>query len=254
MKKKTIPANSMSSWRSPAVALMPGGAICLQGHSAIGPAENAVKIPADQLDALVAPIALFPDHCWPRRWRLRLIRWSSFSLSNGSTKTLRSQRTRKTNRDDEKQPWDPSIQAMAPLSDLVKRLADDIQWTTDLGNAFLAQQTDVMDAIQRMRAKAKEKGALASNEQQVVENKTVEGKQVIVIEQANPEVVYVPSYNPAYVRGAGLPLSGYLVSAIDRSCLGAARFRSASAWRSAPHGAAGLGLGWAGAAATSTST
>jgi len=65
-----------------------------------------------------------------------------------------------------KQPWDPSIQAMAALPDVVKRLADDIQWTTDLGNAFLVQQSDVMDAVQRMRQKAQDKGNLKSTEQQ----------------------------------------------------------------------------------------
>src|SRR5438876_6152164 len=63
-----------------------------------------------------------------------------------------------------KQNWDPSVQAMAALPDVVKRLADDIQWTTDLGNAVLAQQSDVMDAVQRMRAKAKDTGNLKSNE------------------------------------------------------------------------------------------
>jgi len=63
----------------------------------------------------------------------------------------------------QKQPWDPSIQAMTALPDVVKRLADDIQWTADLGNAFLSQQSDVMDAVQRMRKKAEDKGALKSN-------------------------------------------------------------------------------------------
>ena len=101
-----------------------------------------------------------------------------------------------------KQPWDPSIQAMAAAARLVKRLSDDIQWTTDLGNAFLAQQKDVMDAVQRMRARRKGTGALKSNQQQVVETKVIESKEVIVIEQANPEVVYVPSYNPTVVYGA----------------------------------------------------
>ena len=57
-----------------------------------------------------------------------------------------------------KQPWDPSIQSMASLPDVVKWLAEDVQWTSDLGNAFLSQQKDVMDAVQRMRAKAQEKG------------------------------------------------------------------------------------------------
>ena len=101
-----------------------------------------------------------------------------------------------------KQPWDPSVQALAGLPDLVKRLADDIQWTTDLGNAFLAQQNDVMEAVQRMRKKAQDTGNLKSNEQQKVETKIVESKSVIVIEQANPQVVYVPSYNPTVVYGA----------------------------------------------------
>jgi hypothetical protein len=77
-----------------------------------------------------------------------------------------------------------------------------IQWTTDLGNAFLAQQSDVMDAVQRMRKKAQEKGNLKSNEQQKVETKVVENKSVIVVEQANPQVVYVPSYSPVVVYGA----------------------------------------------------
>ena len=102
----------------------------------------------------------------------------------------------------EKQDWDPSIQSLAGLPDLVKLLSENIKWTTDLGNAFLAQQDDVMDAVQRMRKKAQDNGNLKSNEQQKVEVKTVESKQVIVVEQANPQVVYVPSYNPTVVYGA----------------------------------------------------
>src|ERR1700746_4068781 len=100
-----------------------------------------------------------------------------------------------------KQSWDPSIQAMAALPDVVDRLANDIKWTTDLGNAFLAQQSDVMDSVQRMHKKAQDKGTLKTTEQQKVETKVVESKQVIVIEQANPEVEYVPSYNPVVVYG-----------------------------------------------------
>jgi hypothetical protein len=75
-----------------------------------------------------------------------------------------------------KENWDASIQAMAALPDAVKQLAENIKWTTDLGNAFLAQQSDVMDAVQRMRAKAKDAGNLKSNEQMKVETKVVESK------------------------------------------------------------------------------
>ena len=71
-----------------------------------------------------------------------------------------------------KQPWDPSVQSLAVTPDVVQRLAGNIQWTTDLGNAFLAQQSDVMDAVQRMRAKAQGTGNLQTSAQQTVETKT----------------------------------------------------------------------------------
>ena len=125
---------------------------------------------------------------------------------------------------------------MAALPDVVKQLAENIKWTTDLGNAFLAQQSDVMDAVQRMRTKAKDAGNLKSNEQMKVETKVVESKTVVVIEQANPQVVYVPSYNPVVVYGPPvypyppilLPAAGYYAAGChfvrrwhrDRRCLG----------------------------------
>ena len=113
----------------------------------------------------------------------------------------------------QKEDWDPSVQAMAALPDVVKRLAENIKWTTDLGNAFLAQQSDVMDAVQRMRTKAKDGGKLKSNEKMKVETQQVENKTVIVIEQASPEVVYVPSYNPVVVWGAMvLPISAICIT------------------------------------------
>ena len=81
----------------------------------------------------------------------------------------------------------------------MKLLGDNIQWTTDLGNAFLAQQSELMDAVQRMHKKAQDKGALHTTEQQKVESSVIDNKSVVVIEPANPEVVYVPSYEPAAV-------------------------------------------------------
>src|SRR5260370_15384265 len=102
-----------------------------------------------------------------------------------------------------KQPWDTSIQGLVAYPAVVTRMADNVQWTTDLGNAFLAQQSDVMDAVQRMRAKAQGTGNLKTSAQQVVQTETVSsGKQVIEIQQANPDVVYVPSYDPTVVYGA----------------------------------------------------
>src|SRR5215831_13483917 len=83
------------------------------------------------------------------------------------------------------------------MPDLLKRLAEDITWTTNLGNAFLAQQEDVMDAVQRLRKKAKDAGKLDSNDK----TKVVEEKTVVVIEPANPQVIYVPAYNPTVIWG-----------------------------------------------------
>ena len=162
--------------------------------------QQPAKIPLDQLDSLVAPIAMYPDPLLSQvlvasTYPLEIIQLQQWLEKNQNLKDKALVDAVS------KQPWDPSIQAMAPLPEVVKRLADDVQWTTELGNAFLAQQSDVMDAIQRMRQKAQGTGALKSNEQVRVESKVVESKTVIVIEQANPEVVYVPVYDPVYVYG-----------------------------------------------------
>ncbi len=182
--------------------LIPGNMILLARPLPAVVADEPAKIPADQLDSLVAPIGLYPDSLLSQTlvastYPLEIIQLQQWLDKNQNLATDQKRLAEAV----AKQPWDPSIQAMAALPDVVKRLADDIQWTTDLGNAFLAQQSDVMDAIQRMRKKAQDKGSLTSNAQQNVEVQTVESKQVIVIEQANPEVVYVPSYDPVYVYG-----------------------------------------------------
>ena len=154
----------------------------------------------DQLDSLVAPIALYPDSLLAQTlvastYPLEIVQLQQWLAKNPGLKDKALTDALA------KQPWDPSIQSMAAIPEVVKRLSDDIQWTTDLGNAFLAQQSDVMDAVQRMRKKAKEKGALESNKEQKVETQTINEKTVIVVESANPEVVYVPSYSPTVVYG-----------------------------------------------------
>lgn len=164
------------------------------------PDAPAPKIPNDQLDSLVAPIALYPDPLLAQvlaasTYPLEIMQLQQWLAQH---KDLKDQALVDAVM---KQPWDPSIQSMAALPDVVKRLADDIQWTTDLGNAVLAQQSDVMDAVQRMREKAQQKGNLKSTEQMKVETKVVENKSVVVIEQSNPQVVQVPNYDPVVVYG-----------------------------------------------------
>jgi hypothetical protein len=134
---------------------------------------------------------------------------------------------------------------MAGLPDVVKRLADDIQWTADLGNAFLAQQSDVMDAVQRMRGKAKDSGNLKSTEQIKVETKVVESKTVVVIEQANPQVIYVPTYSPAVVWGVPVypyPPIYYPPPYYGAIAFSAGVFMGAAMWG----GGWGYGCGWGG--------
>jgi len=164
-------------------------------------AAAPARIPADQIDSLVAPIALYPDPLLAQvmaasTYPLELVQLQQWLARNPGLKDKALVDAVS------KQPWDPSIQAMAALPDVVKRLTEDIAWTTDLGNAFLAQEADVMNAVQRMRAKAEMKGTLKSTPQQKVETQVVENRQVIVIEQADPQVVYVPSYDPVVVYGA----------------------------------------------------
>src|SRR6201982_2858855 len=178
------------------IALTPGDALAyVMSSLQEGTSAQTSKIPADQLDSLVAPIALYPDPLLAQAlaastYPLEIIQLQQWLENN---KNLKDKALADAVA---KQPWDASVQALAALPDVVKRLADDIRWTTDLGNAFLAQQSDVMDAVQRMRKKAQDKGNLKSTEQQKVETKIIENKSVIVVEQSNPQVVYVPSYDP----------------------------------------------------------
>jgi Protein of unknown function (DUF3300) len=206
---------------------------------------EASRIPSDQLDSLVSPIALYPDPLLAQTlaastYPLELMQLHQWLARNSGLKdkALADAVAR--------QPWDPSIQAMAALPDVVKRLTDDIQWTTDLGNAFLAQQSDVMDAVQRMRHKAEGTGNLKSTPQQTVETQVIQNKEVIVIEQADPQVVYVPSYNPTVVYGAPVypyppiyyPPAGYYAAGAAIS------FGVGMAMGAAWGGGWGWGAGW----------
>jgi hypothetical protein len=162
--------------------------------------QDAATIPNDQLDSLVAPIALYPDPLLAQVLAASTYPLELVQLQNWLAKhpDLKDQALTDAVQNED---WDPSVQAMSAFPDLVKQLVEGIKWTTDLGNAFLAQQSDVMAAVQRMRKKAMDAGNLKSTEQQKVETKVVETKTVVVIEQANPQIVYVPSYNPVVVYG-----------------------------------------------------
>ena len=189
-----------------AIAIGPGDAFAYAAFArtampqAPSSSQDSALIPPDQLDSLVAPIALYPDPLLAQTlaastYPLELMELQQWLTQNsGLTENALADAVAK-------QPWDPSVQSMAVFPDVVKFLTDDIRWTTNLGNAFLAQQADVMNAVQRMRQKAQAKGTLKSTEQQAVQTESVDGEQVVVIEQANPQLVYVPSYDPVTVYG-----------------------------------------------------
>jgi len=155
---------------------------------------------ADQLDNLVAPIALYPDPLLSQvlvacTYPLELVeaqQWLKHNDNLRGTALMDAARNR---------GWDASVQAMVALPEVLSKLNQDIRWTKDLGNAFLAQQADVMSAVQRMRVQAKARGTLSSSPQQTVATETEDGQTAITIEPTAPDVIYVPAYDPMYVWG-----------------------------------------------------
>ena len=178
------------------------------------PAQAPAPPPAQplspqQLDNLVAPIALYPDSLLSQilvasTYPLEVVEAAQWLSQN---RNLQGQQLVDAAK---QQNWDPSIQALVVFPDVLSRMNSDIRWTTDLGNAFLAQQADVMNAVQQMREQARAAGKLNSNAQQTVTTQSQDGRTVIEIVPANPDVVYVPEYNPWYVWGP--PVWGYYPS------------------------------------------
>ncbi len=159
-----------------------------------------------QLDNLVAPIALYPDPLLGQvlaasTYPVELVEAQQWLQANGN---LHGQDLVDAAK---QQNWDASVQALVAMPDVLAKLNQDIHWTTDLGNAFLAQPSDVMASVQRMRARAESNGKLQSNQQETVTTQTQNGQQAIEIQPADPQVIYVPTYDPAYVWGA--PEWGY---------------------------------------------
>jgi hypothetical protein len=161
--------------------------------------EPASTMPPEELEALVAPIALYPDPLLIQvlaasTYPLEIVQLKQWMDEN---KKLKGEALFEAV---VQQNWDPSVQALAAFTAVVNKLANKIQWTTDLGNAFLAQQSDVMDAVQRLRAKAQANGKLKTNDKQKVATETTEnGEQAVTIEPAQQDVVYVPTYNTQVV-------------------------------------------------------
>ncbi|MGY3431190.1 hypothetical protein ACVWWI_003165 [Bradyrhizobium sp. USDA 3686] len=172
-----------------------------QVQTAGKPPSAAELLKPEQLDALVAPIALYPDELLAN-----VLAASTYPLE--VVQADRWLKERKTLKGDalktevEKQPWDDSVKALASTAEALAMMSDKLDWTKALGDAVLAQQSDVMDAVQRLRTKAYDNKKLVTTTQQKVTVKTEESRQVVVIEPAVPDTMYVPYYEPATVYGA----------------------------------------------------
>ncbi len=176
-----------------------------QSGSAPAAPEEYAPLTADELDALVAPIALYPDALVAQvlgaaTYPYEIVDAAFWMKDNSS---LTGEALAKAV---DQQSWDPAVKALTQFPSVLENLAKNLAWTSSLGEASSLQQSDVMAAVQRMRAKAQAAGTLKSGSQiKVVQ----EAPQTIVIQPANPQVVYVPTYNPTVVYGAPVVVPGY---------------------------------------------
>ncbi|HUN62414.1 MAG TPA: DUF3300 domain-containing protein [Candidatus Sulfotelmatobacter sp.] len=184
------------------------------------PQSNPAPIPAalssDQLDALVAPIALYPDALVAQVLAASTnpdqVAYADDWLAQNRnlTGTALEQAT-------DQQSWDPSVKALTQFPSVLDNLAHNLSWTSSLGQAFANQQSDVMMAVQVMRAKAQAAGTLQSNSQITV---TQPAANTIVIQPANPQIVYVPQYNPTIVYGAPVVVPMYVAPPLPVASVG----------------------------------
>ena len=154
---------------------------------------------AGQLDSLTAPIALYPDALVAQiltaaTYPLEVVEAAHW-LENPSNTALRDVDLAAAL---EHEDWDLSVKSLVPFPDTLRMMERNLQWTERIGDAFLEQQSDVMDSIQRLRKLAISAGTLKSTPQQTVWNQDDE----IVVEPVSPDVVYVPYYNPSVVYGS----------------------------------------------------
>src|SRR5664280_2779683 len=156
-----------------------GTAISLRAQTAVPPPMTAYQpLAAAQLDQLLGPIALYPDPLIAQ-----IVLADRYVTGGGNPNQI------------DQQPWDPSVQALARYPGVLKWMDDNLNWTTDLGQAFINQQPDVMVSIQRLRTAASNVGNLQSTPQQQVVN---DGGYIEIV-PADPQVIYVPVYQPDQV-------------------------------------------------------
>jgi uncharacterized membrane protein YgcG len=154
----------------------------------------------EQVEQLVAPIALYPDALVAQvlmasTYPLEVVQAARWSKANPKV-------TGKALEDAmQKQSWDPSVKSLTATPQVLQMMNDKLDWMQQLGDAFLANEKEVLDGVQRLRKKALDAGNLKSGEQQKVTTEQESGSTIVKIEPASPTVVYVPVYNPMVIYG-----------------------------------------------------
>jgi Protein of unknown function (DUF3300) len=197
MKRVMFCQMAMVLFLCASLAVPPG--LVAQGAKEEAANQEGPSFRPEEVDQMVAPIALYPDNLLAQvlaasTYPLEIVQAARFVQQN---KDLKGEKLMAASKDKD---WDPSVKAMLEFPDVLLMMNEKLEWTEKLGNAFLSQQKDVMASVQRLRKKAQESGNLKTTKEQkvIVEEQT----KVIVIEPANPQVVYVPTYNPVVVYGA----------------------------------------------------
>ena len=165
-------------------------------------AQESKPFKAEELDQMLAPIALYPDALLSQVLMASTYPADVAEAAKWSKANPKQQGDAAVTAVQDK-PWDPSVKSLVAFPQALATLAEKPEWVQRVGDAFLAQPNDVMDSVQRLRAAAEKSGNLKSNEQQkvIVEQAPQTQQTVIKIEPANPQVVYVPAYNPTVVYG-----------------------------------------------------
>jgi uncharacterized membrane protein YgcG len=176
-----------------------------------GPAPAPSSVPKtfsqEELDQLLAPIALYPDALLAQvlmasTYPIEIVSAERWVKANPGLKDKALEDAL------QQQTWDPSVKSLAVFPQVLMMMSEKIDWTQKLGDAFLAQQKDVLATAQALRSKAVAQGSLTDSKEQKVVTETENNTTVIKIEPTNPEVVYVPTYNPTVVYG-GWPYPAY---------------------------------------------
>ena len=177
-----------------------------RNSSSSGPPVEYKPLTAEELDSIVAPIALYPDALVAQILGAATFPYEivDATLWLKDNSQLKGEALAKAV---DQQSWDPAVKALTQFPSVLDNLSKNLAWTSALGEASATQQADVMAAVQRMRAKAQAAGNLKSSpEIKVVQ----ESPQTIVIQPANPQIVYVPVYNPAVIYGVPYVYPGYV--------------------------------------------